>query len=74
VSQISYEDAFPTVRRRCTELFEANLLLEAKADTLERQLAAAREEIERLKQGVEPAPSGGPDLATVPPYTPDEAS
>ncbi|MEU1272969.1 hypothetical protein [Streptomyces sp. NPDC005799] len=74
--KISYEDAFPTFKRRCTELFEANLLLEARADTLERQLSAALEENARLTQAdqgtAEAGPCGGPDLAAVPPY-PGEA-
>lgn len=74
--QITYDDAFPTLKRRCTELFEANLLLEAKADTLERRLAAALQENENLKQAspsADPVPCGGPDLAAQPPYeTTDE--
>ncbi|MCX5522189.1 hypothetical protein OG342_04810 [Streptomyces bobili] len=62
--QISIEDAFPTFQRRCRELFEENLVLHARVDTLERRLAET--------QAVsEPAPSGGPDLAAQPPY-PDE--
>ncbi|WP_199546582.1 hypothetical protein [Streptomyces sp. N35] len=40
--QISVEDAFPTFRQRCRELFEENLLLRAQVDVLERQLAEAQ--------------------------------
>lgn len=65
--QISVEDAFPTFRKRCTELFEENLLLRAQADTLERQLAAAREENARLQQDGSEAPSGQ-DPAAQPPF------
>jgi len=73
--QISMEEAFPTFQKRCTELFEANLLLTAKADVLERRLAAAEEENARLKESAGQAvpPVGGPDLAATPPYPgPDE--
>ena len=48
--QISMEDAFPTFQKRCTELFEANLLLQAQVDVQERQISALAEENERLKQ------------------------
>lgn len=67
--QISVEDAFPTFQKRCRELFEENLLLRAQVEVLERQLAAAKEETERLQQAAdEPAPvAGGPDLAVQPP-------
>lgn len=68
--QISMEEAFPTFQKRCTELFEANLLLAAKADVLEKRLAAAQEENARLKEaaGQDHTPVGGPDLAATPPY------
>lgn len=71
--QISMEDAFPTFQKRCTELFEANLLLAAKADVLEKRLAAAQEENARLKEaaGQDGPPVGGPDLAATPPFPGD---
>jgi hypothetical protein len=69
--QISIEDAFPTFQRKTTELFEANLLLQAQVDVQGRELAALREENERLKSAPEPEATGGPDLAAQPPY-PDE--
>jgi len=69
--QISMEDAFPTFQKKTTELFEANMLLQAQVDIQAREIAALREENERLKNG-EPAPEApaGPDLAAHPPYPP----
>jgi hypothetical protein len=69
--QISMEDAFPTFQRKTTELFEANMLLQAQIDVQGREIAALREENERLKNG-EPAPEApaGPNLAAAPPYQP----
>jgi hypothetical protein len=73
--QISIEDAFPTFQKKVRELFEANLLLQAQNDILERKLAAAQEGNSRLQQaGAAPAPSGGPDLATQPPHPGDDLS
>jgi hypothetical protein len=66
--QISVEDAFPTFQKRCTELFEANLLLTARVDVLEKQLAAAQDENQRLKAAAEPPPLPGPDLSAKPLY------
>jgi hypothetical protein len=63
VTQISMEAAFPTFQKKCSELFDANMLLQAQVDVQERELAALREENERLKQGTEPAPSPDADLA-----------
>lgn len=40
--KISMEEAFPTFQKRCTELFEENLLLRAQVDVLEKHLAAAQ--------------------------------
>lgn len=37
--QISIEDAFPTFQKKVRELFEANLLLQAQVDVLERRVA-----------------------------------
>lgn len=62
--QISMEDAFPTFQKRCTELFEENLVLRAQVDVLERQLAAARE----APVGAPEPKSGGADLAAQPLY------
>lgn len=53
--QISIEDAFPTFQRKATELFEANLLLQAQVDVQGRELAALREENEQLKAARQPA-------------------
>ena len=71
--QISMEEAFPTFQRKTTELFEANLLLQAQVDILTRRNAALSEENDRLKNGTpEPGPVESPDLAAAPPYTADE--
>lgn len=64
--QISVEDALPVFRQRCGELFDETLLLRAKVAGLERQLAAAQEENQRLHQAA--GVSDGPDLAAQPPY------
>jgi hypothetical protein len=66
--QISMEAAFPTFQKKCSELFDANMLLQAQVDVLSKELEAARAENEQLKAS--PAGSGlvGPDLAAQPPY------
>lgn len=70
MAQISMEDAFPTFQKRCTELFEANLLLQAHVDVLERQLAAALEGNGQAPEGAQqPTPSGSepePGLGAAP--------
>lgn len=65
--QISMEDAFPTFQKKTTELFEANLLLQAQVDVQGRELAALREENERLKATPQYAVETEPDPMTVPP-------
>lgn len=71
--QISMEDAFPTFQKKVSELFEANMLLQAQVDVLTRQLDAARAENEQLKTTAPDASLPGPDLAAQPPYpTADE--
>jgi hypothetical protein len=68
MAQISIEDAFPTFRKRCGELFEENLVLRAQVDVLERRVS----ELEQSTPGQEPTASnpepvfGGPDLAMQP--------
>lgn len=52
--QISIEDAFPTFQKKCSELFEANLILQAQVDVLQRQLDAAKEENNRLQAAQQP--------------------
>ena len=66
--QISMEEAFPTFQKKCGELFEANMLLQAQVDVQARQLDAARAEIEQLKATAPEAAHAGPDLAAQPPY------
>jgi hypothetical protein len=68
--QISMQDAFPTFQKRCTELFEANLLLQAQVDVQERQIAALQEENARLKDTAgSPAPGLGAAPAEQAPYS-----
>lgn len=64
--QISIEDAFPVYRKRVGELHDETLILRAKVDVLERQLAAAQEENVRLRRAANAA--DGPDLAAQPVY------
>lgn len=40
--QVSMEAALAAYRRRCGELFTANVLLEARVEDLEREVAAQR--------------------------------
>ncbi|MCX5253641.1 hypothetical protein OOK27_05560 [Streptomyces canus] len=66
MTQISMEAAFPTFQKKCSELFDANMLLQAQLDVQERELVALREENERLKQGgPESAPGADPDLSSL---------
>ncbi|MFD9248522.1 hypothetical protein [Streptomyces bottropensis] len=67
--QIPVDDAFPVYRQRCGELFDETLLLRSKVAWLERELAAAREENQRLHASAVP---DGPDLAAQPIYTADD--
>jgi hypothetical protein len=67
--QIPVDDAFPVYRQKCGELFDETLLLRSKVAWLERELAAAREENQRLQVGAMP---NGPDLASQPPYDTDD--
>lgn len=60
--QISMEEAFPTFQKRCTELFEENMVLRARVDVLERKLAEAQQ----APAGGPDLPSAGPDLAALP--------
>lgn len=65
--QISMEDAFPTFQKRCTELFEENMVLRAQIDVLTRQLAAREENAQQPASASGPT-GGGPDLAAQPPF------
>jgi hypothetical protein len=69
--QISMEDAFPTFEKKTIELFRSNMLLQAQVDVQGRELAALREENERLKQGGPETPAG-PDLGAAPAYQPTD--
>ncbi|KND45384.1 hypothetical protein [Streptomyces stelliscabiei] len=70
--QISVDDALPVFRQRCGELFDETLLLRAKVAGLERQLAAAQEENQRLQQAKPDPSTFGPDLAAQPAYPADD--
>lgn len=69
--KILIEDAFPVYRKRCTELFDENMLLRSQVAGLHRELAAVQGASERAGGSPFP-PSGGPDLAAQPPYPDDE--
>lgn len=69
--QISVEDALAAFREQHGKVVDENVLLRAQAAGLERELAESRAENARLR-GAQPAPSGGPDLASQPPYQADE--
>lgn len=79
MTQISIEDAFPTFQKKCSELFEANLLLAAQVDVLTKENAALRTELDGAQAEIEqlmaaatePTPAG-PDLAAVPSYEPEQ--
>ncbi|WP_030344750.1 hypothetical protein [Streptomyces sp. NRRL S-1022] len=74
--QISVEDAFPTFQKKVRELFEANLLLQAQVDVLERRVTELTEENTRLQQASPGRPESGPGagLAVPPRPEPDERS
>jgi hypothetical protein len=61
-TQVSVEDVFPVYRKRVSDLQDETLILRAKVDVLEKQLAAAQAENERLKQAA--STPAGPDQAT----------
>lgn len=50
-TQVSVEDVFPVYRKRVSDLQDETLILRAKVDVLEKQLAAAQAENENLKKG-----------------------
>lgn len=63
--KILIEDAFPIYQRRCSELFDENMLLRSQVAGLKRQVG----ELSQLAPTSAPEPSyGGPDLAAQPPY------
>jgi len=68
--KISYEDAFPTFQQKCSELFEANLLLQAQVDVLERRLAALQDAMPKppLAGDADPAQGLGAAPAEQAPY------
>ncbi|MEV6504782.1 hypothetical protein AB0M61_01505 [Streptomyces sp. NPDC051642] len=65
--QISVEDALAAFREQHGKVVDENVLLRAQATGLERELAETRAENTRLRETQPPA-SGGPDLASQPPY------
>jgi cell division protein FtsB len=69
--QISVEDALAAFREQHGKLADENVLLRAQATGLERERDEALAENARLR-GAQPPASGGPDLASQPPYPTDE--
>jgi cell division septum initiation protein DivIVA len=65
-TQVSVEDVFPIYRKRVSDLQDETLILRAKVDVLEKQLAAAQAENASLKKtAVVPAdPDQAPASAT----------
>jgi hypothetical protein len=68
-TQVSVEDVFPIYRKRVSDLQDETLILRAKVDVLEKQLAAAQAENASLKKtAVVPAdPGKRPDRLRAPP-------
>jgi hypothetical protein len=66
VQKISVEDAFPTFRKRCGELFEENLILRATVDVLERRIG-------ELEAAAQPA-AGDASSPEPTPYLPDDSA
>lgn len=48
--QISVEDAFPTYRQKCGELFDANMILQAQVSVLQRQNAALQQQLDEARE------------------------
>lgn len=63
--QISIEQAFPTFRKRCTELFEENLVLRTQVDVLERLVAELEQETTALR--AQPGPDAPQHLGGMAP-------
>ncbi|MDX2697016.1 hypothetical protein [Streptomyces ipomoeae] len=70
-TQVSVEDVFPVYRKRVSDLQDETLILRAKVDVLEKQLAAEKAENERLKKAAS-APAGPDHTGTSP--TPGDGS
>lgn len=60
--QISVEDAFPTFRKRCGELFEENLILRATVDVLERRVGELEQAAAQPAASEEAQPAPTPHL------------
>lgn len=48
--QISVEDAFPTYRQKCGELFDANMILQAQINVLQQQNAALQQQLDEAQE------------------------
>ena len=73
--RILIDDAFPIYQKRCSELFDENMLLRSQVAGLKRQLAELSQMAPAQTPDTarpQPEPNyGGPDLAAQPPYEPD---
>lgn len=70
--KVSYEEAFPTVRQRCVELFDENLILRAQNVVLSQRLDALEAPAQEPPVPTQQPMPGGPDLAAQPPYRDDD--
>ncbi|MET8826109.1 hypothetical protein ABZX40_13635 [Streptomyces sp. NPDC004610] len=55
--QVSMEDALAAFRQRCGELADENVLLKARAASLERQITGLEAENARLRETPQPSPA-----------------
>jgi prefoldin subunit 5 len=56
--QIAIEDALAAFRKKCADLTDANVLLEARAAVLERRIAELEHQLAQQDPADEPAYSG----------------
>lgn len=70
--KVTYEEAFPTVRQRCVELFDENLILRAQNVVLSQRLDALGAPAQDTPVPAQQPMPGGPNLAAQPPYTQEE--
>lgn len=71
--QISIEAVFPTFRRKCGELFDANMILQAQVEalqqekaSLQQQLAEAQEQLTQAQASQQPLACTDPKVDALP--------